>query len=74
MICQYAKTSAIGRIIADGQVRAPSRALAQNLVRNGVPIDDIWRYQIAYRLSFIDDKIAPASMGVAHAMDKPFWK
>ncbi|KXJ90352.1 Alpha/Beta hydrolase protein [Microdochium bolleyi] len=62
-----------GRIIADGQVRAPSRALAQNLVRNGVPIKDIWRYQIAYRLSFIDDKIASPSMGVAHAMDKPFW-
>ncbi|KAH7029874.1 Alpha/Beta hydrolase protein [Microdochium trichocladiopsis] len=62
-----------GRIIADGQVRAPSRALAQNLLRNGVPISDIWRYQIAYRLSFITEKIAPMSMGVAHAMDKPFW-
>lgn len=63
-----------GRIIADGQVRAPSRALAQNLLQNGVPLSDIWRYQIAYRLSFIDEKIAPMCMGVAHAMDKPFWK
>ncbi|OIW34821.1 alpha/beta-hydrolase [Coniochaeta ligniaria NRRL 30616] len=62
-----------GRIVADGQVRAPSRALAHNLVANGVSIRDVWRYQIAYRLSFIDEKVAPVSFGVAHAMDKPFW-
>ena len=46
----------------------------QNLVRNGVHVNDIWRYQIAYRLSFIDESVAPRSFGVAHAMDKPFWK
>ncbi|KAL4955704.1 Alpha/Beta hydrolase protein [Aspergillus filifer] len=62
-----------GQIIADGQVRAPSRALVHNLIANGVDIADIWRYQIAYRLSFIDDSVAPMEFGVAHAMDKPFW-
>ncbi|KAF9881495.1 carboxylesterase-lipase family protein [Colletotrichum karsti] len=62
-----------GSIVADGQVRAPSRALAKALIDNGVDIRDVWRYQIAYRLSFIDEKVAPASMGVAHAMDRPIW-
>jgi carboxylesterase type B len=63
-----------GRIVSDGQVRAPSRALIQGLSNNGVPLERIWRYQIAYRLSFITAKQAPKSFGVAHAMDKPFWK
>ncbi|KAL4933763.1 Alpha/Beta hydrolase protein [Aspergillus undulatus] len=62
-----------GQIIADGQVRAPSRALVHNLVRNGVDVADIWRYQIAYRLSFIDESVAPLEFGIAHAMDKPSW-
>ncbi|KAL4972738.1 Alpha/Beta hydrolase protein [Aspergillus desertorum] len=62
-----------GQIISDGQVRAPSRVLVSDLVCNGVDLADIWRYQIAYRLSFIDEKVAPMSLGVAHAMDKPFW-
>ncbi|KAF2020213.1 alpha/beta-hydrolase [Aaosphaeria arxii CBS 175.79] len=62
-----------GNIISDGQVRAPSRSLVKGLSLNGVRIHDIWRYQISYRLSFIDDKVAPMSFGVAHAMDKPFW-
>ncbi|KAJ5234433.1 uncharacterized protein N7469_003601 [Penicillium citrinum] len=62
-----------GNIIADGQVRAPSRWLVDCLSKNGVPLQDIWRYRIAYRLSFITNKVAPASFGVAHAMDKPFW-
>ncbi|EOO00499.1 putative carboxylesterase-lipase family protein [Phaeoacremonium minimum UCRPA7] len=62
-----------GRIISDGQVRAPSRALVKTLIDHGTPLDKIWRYQIAYRLSFITEKIAPKSFGVAHAMDKPFW-
>ncbi|KAL4792477.1 Alpha/Beta hydrolase protein [Aspergillus venezuelensis] len=62
-----------GHIIADGQVRAPSRALIHDLVANGIDIADIWRYQIAYRLSFIDESVAPMEFGVAHAMDKPFW-
>ncbi|KAL6400861.1 uncharacterized protein AUP68_16579 [Ilyonectria robusta] len=63
-----------GQIISDGQVRAPSRALVKHLVTNGVDIRNTWRYQIAYRLSFIDETVAPMSFGVAHAMDKPFWK
>jgi carboxylesterase type B len=63
-----------GSIIADGQVRAPSRGLVHNLSRYGVPVSDIWRYQVAKRLSFITEKVAPASFGVAHAMDKPWWK
>ncbi len=63
-----------GRIISDGQVRAPSRFLVNNLLEHGVRIHDIWRYVIAYRLSFITEKVAPASFGVSHAMDKPFWK
>ncbi|KAF9883410.1 hypothetical protein FE257_003493 [Aspergillus nanangensis] len=62
-----------GNIISDGQVRAPSRALVKHLQANSVPIGDIWRYQIAYRLSFIDEAVAPMSFGVSHAMDKPFW-
>lgn len=63
-----------GRIISDGQVRAPSRFLVNNLLENGVEVHDIWRYIIAYRLSFITEKVAPASFGVSHAMDRPFWK
>ena len=63
-----------GDIIADGQVRAPSRWLIHSLHSHGVPLRDIWRYQVAYRLSFITDKVAPAAFGVSHAMDKPFWK
>lgn len=66
--------SLYGNIIADGQVRAPSRSLANSLFEHGVGLEDIWRYRIAYRLSFITEKIAPKSFGVAHAMDKPFWK
>lgn len=66
--------SCFGRIISDGQVRAPSRALVEGLVSNGVPLDDIWRYKIAYRMSFITEDVAPKSYGVAHATDKPIWK
>jgi carboxylesterase type B len=62
-----------GTIIADGQVRAPTRLLVDSLVSNGVGIRDVWRYQIRYRLSFIDDNVAPKAFGVAHAMDKPLW-
>jgi carboxylesterase type B len=62
-----------GQIISDGQVRAPSRALVHHLARNGVSVRDLWRFQVAYRLSFIDETVAPARFGVAHAMDKPFW-
>ncbi|TDZ20062.1 putative esterase/lipase [Colletotrichum orbiculare MAFF 240422] len=64
---------ALGFIVADGQVRASTRALAKALVDNGVDIRDVWRYQIACRLSFIDEKVAPASFGVAHGMDRPIW-
>ncbi|KAI1876721.1 uncharacterized protein JN550_000793 [Neoarthrinium moseri] len=62
-----------GRIIADGQVRAPSRLLVHNLLSHGVSLRDIWRYRVAKRLSFITEKVAPVSFGVAHAMDKPWW-
>ncbi|KAI9375280.1 alpha/beta-hydrolase [Aspergillus egyptiacus] len=62
-----------GRIISDGQVRAPSRFLVNNLLEHGVNQHDIWRYIIAYRLSFITEKVAPTSFGVSHAMDRPFW-
>ncbi|KAJ5635583.1 alpha/beta-hydrolase [Penicillium longicatenatum] len=62
-----------GNIIADGQVRAPSRWLVNSLFSHGIPLRDIWRYRIAYRLSFITDKVAPRAFGVSHAMDKPFW-
>lgn len=60
--------------MSDGQVRAPSRALVKALFDNGIGMEDVWRYHIAYRLSFIDEKVAPASYGVAHATDKPIWK
>lgn len=63
-----------GDIIADGQVRAPSRFLVQQLGKHGVDVKDIWRYQIAYRMSFITEKVAPGWFGVAHAMDRPIWK
>ncbi|KAF7586077.1 hypothetical protein BBP40_009608 [Aspergillus hancockii] len=62
-----------GRIISDGQVRAPSRFLVHNLLQHGVELKDIWRYLIAYRMSFITDKVAPPSFGVSHAMDRPIW-
>ncbi|KAK4503455.1 hypothetical protein PRZ48_004370 [Zasmidium cellare] len=62
-----------GDIVADGQVRAPSRFLVKNLFEHGVDVESVWRYLIAYRLSFIDENVAPRAFGVAHAMDKPFW-
>ncbi|KAF9890763.1 hypothetical protein FE257_005632 [Aspergillus nanangensis] len=62
-----------GRIVSDGQVRAPSRFLVENLLSHGVDSRNVWRYYIAYRLSFISEEVAPASMGVSHAMDRPFW-
>ncbi|KAJ5295994.1 hypothetical protein N7508_010815 [Penicillium antarcticum] len=62
-----------GKIIADGQVRAPSRYLVKMLADNGVDMANIWRYMVAYRLSFITEKVAPASFGVTHAMDRPIW-
>ena len=63
-----------GEIAADYQVKAPSRFLVQNLLQYGVNIGDVWRYMIAYRLSFITENIAPADFGVSHAMDRPLWK
>ncbi|KAL3417649.1 hypothetical protein PVAG01_10659 [Phlyctema vagabunda] len=66
-------TTLYGHIISDGQVRAPSRFLANSLFTNGVNVEDIWRYRISYRLSFITNDVAPASFGVTHAMDKPIW-
>ncbi|KAI9166391.1 esterase/lipase [Paramyrothecium foliicola] len=62
-----------GRIIADGQVKAPSRYLVNNLLEHGVEMRNVWRYHIAYRLSFITNEVAPASFGVSHAMDRPIW-
>ncbi|KAE8155306.1 Alpha/Beta hydrolase protein [Aspergillus avenaceus] len=62
-----------GQIVSDGQVRAPSRFLVHNLLQHGVDIKNVWRYLIAYRLSFITEKVAPASFGVSHAMDRPIW-
>ncbi|CAH0025178.1 unnamed protein product [Clonostachys rhizophaga] len=62
-----------GRIIADGQVRAPSRYLVNNLLQNGVEMNSVWRYLISYRLSFITTDVAPAAFGVSHAMDRPIW-
>ena len=63
-----------GRIIADGQVRAPSRGLVSSLHNHGVPVEDIWRYRVAKRLSFVTRKACPRSYGVAHGTDKPWWK
>jgi hypothetical protein len=34
------------------RVRAPSRYLVKVLADNGVDMENIWRYMIAYRLSF----------------------
>ncbi|GKZ72316.1 hypothetical protein AnigIFM60653_006407 [Aspergillus niger] len=65
--------SVFGQIIADGQVRAPYRFLVNNLLEHGVDLKDVWRYQIAYRMSFITEKVAPASFGVSHSMDRPIW-
>jgi carboxylesterase type B len=48
--------------------------LVNSLFAYGVSIRDVWRYRISYRLSFIDEKVAPRTYGVAHGMDKPFWK
>ncbi|KAJ5085195.1 hypothetical protein N7532_009966 [Penicillium argentinense] len=62
-----------GRIIADGQVRAPSRYLVNNLLERRVGMDSVWRYLIAYRLSFITNEVAPVAFGVSHAMDRPIW-
>lgn len=67
-------TKLFGKILADGQVRAPSRLLVNSLHQHGVSNRDIWRYCISYRLSFITAEVAPVSFGVTHGMDKPIWK
>jgi carboxylesterase type B len=41
-------TTVFGIIVADGQVRVPSRSLVNSLSTHGVKLYDIWRYQIAY--------------------------
>lgn len=63
-----------GHIVADGQVRVPSRFLVNSLLAHGVSIQDVWRYRISYRMSFITEKVAPASFGVTHAMDRPIFR
>lgn len=66
--------AAFGKIIADGQVRASSRYLVDALSRHGGATKDVWRYRVDYRLSFIDESVAPLDYGVSHAMDGPLWK
>ncbi|CZS96944.1 related to acetylcholinesterase precursor [Rhynchosporium graminicola] len=49
------------------------RALYGRIVSEGVRVQDVWRYQIAYRMSFIDENVAAWDWGVTHAMDRPVW-
>ncbi|KHN93994.1 Carboxylesterase, type B [Metarhizium album ARSEF 1941] len=64
---------AFGIMVADGQVRASSRYLVDALSRHGLTTGEIWRYRVDYRLSFIDDAVAPLEDGVSHGMDGPLW-
>ncbi|EIM79872.1 alpha/beta-hydrolase [Stereum hirsutum FP-91666 SS1] len=61
-----------GDIISDGQVRAPYRLLIDQLRHANVPLSRVHRYLISYRPSFMD-RVAPATLGVGHAFDKPIW-
>ncbi|XMA17472.1 hypothetical protein WAI453_010263 [Rhynchosporium graminicola] len=51
------------------------RALYGRIVSEGGAStgEDVWRYQIAYRMSFIDENVAAWDWGVTHAMDRPVW-
>ncbi|KII84831.1 hypothetical protein PLICRDRAFT_117320 [Plicaturopsis crispa FD-325 SS-3] len=60
-----------GDIVADGQVRAPSRLLVRQLAAAGVPLSSVHRYMMAWRPSFMDS--TPKELGVGHAYDKPLW-
>lgn len=58
--------------VSDGQVRAPSRLLIDQLRNANVPLSRVHRYLISYRPSFMD-RVAPVTLGVGHAFDKPIW-
>lgn len=38
-----------GKVVADGQVYVPSRALVQSLFENGVGMERILRYRLSWR-------------------------
>lgn len=59
-------------LVADGQVRAPSRLLVRQLCDAGVSLSSVHRYMINWRPSFVM-KAVPKEFGVGHAFDKPIW-
>jgi hypothetical protein len=61
-----------GDIVSDGQVRAPSRLLLQQLKDAGVPLSRVHRYLISWKPSFAREAI-PDEMGIPHAADRPIW-
>lgn len=61
-----------GRIVSDGQVYASSRGYIKNLVDNGFPKLNLFRYRVAYRPKYLD-KVLDPSFGVIHGMDLAVW-
>ncbi|KAJ7100507.1 Alpha/Beta hydrolase protein [Mycena epipterygia] len=63
-----------GIIVADAQVRAPSRQLVAALRDGGIPLTSVRRYLISYRHSLLDGPDgAPPTWGVTHACDMPIF-
>ena len=61
-----------GMITSDAQVRAPIRALCHQLTSQGVPVERILRYHIAFRPRCLD-KFYPPEAGVTHGGDMYTW-
>ncbi|CAI8506425.1 unnamed protein product [Pichia kudriavzevii] len=61
-----------GNVIGDGQVYVSTRGFINNIVENGFPAKDYFRYRIAYRGKWLDKHLSP-ELKVTHAHDKPIW-
>ncbi|KAJ7687223.1 Alpha/Beta hydrolase protein [Mycena rosella] len=63
-----------GLIVADTQIRAPTRQLVAALRDGGVPLSAVRRYLISYRHSLLNTPGgAPPTWGATHACDMPIF-
>lgn len=61
-----------GHIISDGQVYASSRGFLNELVKNGYPLEKIFRYRVGYRAKWLDAHVDPKHK-VPHGVDFTVW-
>lgn len=61
-----------GKMISDGQVYASSRGFLDCIVKGGFPVEDIFRYQSAFRTKYLDQYVDPKHK-VPHGCDVQVW-